>query len=230
MDEPRFAVSEAMFAVARYQIEDKSFHPYTSKYDAWLEGRARFTRPELRGYLLFNDPAKANCAGCHVDRPGADGLPPLFTDGQFEALGVPRNLALVANRGPGHYDLGLCGPVRTDLASQTQYCGMFLTPTLRNVATRRVFFHNGVYHSLRQVMNFYNLRDIDPEVIYPVATDGGVDKFDDLPPKYRSNVDTVDPPLDRKLGDKPPMTLQDERDIIAFLRTLTDRADDGTAH
>ncbi len=42
-------VSEAMFAVARYQIEDVSFHPYSSKFDAWLEGKARFTPAELRG-------------------------------------------------------------------------------------------------------------------------------------------------------------------------------------
>jgi cytochrome c peroxidase len=31
---------------------------------------------------------------------------------------------------------------------------MFLTPTLRNVALRRVFFHNGVFHSLTQVLDF----------------------------------------------------------------------------
>jgi cytochrome c peroxidase len=38
---PKMAVAEAMFAVARYQIEDPSFHPYSSKYDAWLEGKAK---------------------------------------------------------------------------------------------------------------------------------------------------------------------------------------------
>ena len=60
-------MSEALFAVARYQIEDVSFHPYTSKFDFWLEGKARFTESEARGYALFNDPAKANCAGCHAN-------------------------------------------------------------------------------------------------------------------------------------------------------------------
>ncbi len=57
-----------MFAVARYQIEDPSFHPYTSKFDFWLEGRARLTPAELRGYVLFNDPSRADCAGCHLDK------------------------------------------------------------------------------------------------------------------------------------------------------------------
>ena len=90
-DTPQLLVAEAMFAVARYQIEEPSFHPYTSKFDFWLEGKARLSAAELRGYLLFNDPQKANCAGCHLDQPSPDGLPPLFTDHQFEALGVPRN-------------------------------------------------------------------------------------------------------------------------------------------
>ena len=57
-DTPRLAVAEALFAVARYQIEDPSFHPYTSKFDFWLEGKARLSAAELRGYLLFNDPAQ----------------------------------------------------------------------------------------------------------------------------------------------------------------------------
>lgn len=219
---PRLTVAEAMFAVARYQIEDPSFHPYSSKYDAWLEGKARLNQAELRGYLLFNDPAKADCAGCHLDQPTPNGLPPLFTDTQFEALGVPRNTALASNRDPDYFDLGICGPMRTDMMDQPQYCGMFLTPTLRNVATRQVFMHNGVYHTLQQVMDFYNLRDTNPGAVYPAGPDGKVAKFNDIPPRYRANVDTVDPPLDRTLADKPANSPRDLRDIIAFLRTLTD--------
>jgi cytochrome c peroxidase len=129
----------------------------------------RLSQTELRGYLLFNDPAKANCAGCHLDQANGDGLPPLFTDDQFEALGVPRNMALNVNRDPAWFDLGICGPIRTDMADQTEYCGMFLTPTLRNVAVRRVLMHNGVYHSLRQAMDFDNLGDTDPGAIYPTG-------------------------------------------------------------
>jgi cytochrome c peroxidase len=216
------AVAEAMFAVARYQIEEPSFHPYTSKFDDWLEGKARFDAAELRGYLLFNDPQKANCGGCHVDQPGRGGLPPLFTDHQYEALAVPRNAALAANRDSAYFDLGICGPYRSDLAKETQYCGLFATPTLRNVATRHVFFHNGVYHTLQQVLDFYDFRDVAPTKIYPRGQDGKVEKYDDIPPRYRANVDVTDPPLDRALGDKPAMSPADERDIIAFLKTLTD--------
>jgi len=215
-------VSEAMFAVARYQVEDPSFHPYTSKYDYWLEGKARLSDSELRGVQLFNDPDKANCGGCHLSRPTRDGLPPLFTDHQYEALGAPRNVALVDNGDPNYFDLGVCGPQRTDIADQTQYCGMFLTPTLRNTATRHVFFHNGVFRSLEQVLDFYNFRDTNPEKVYPRAADETVEKYDDLPAKYHANIDVTDPPFDRHLGEMPAMTEQDKADIIAFLKTLTD--------
>jgi cytochrome c peroxidase len=219
---PQLAVSEAMFAIARYEYEDPSFHPYDSKYDYWLEGRARLTHAELRGLRLFNDPNKANCAGCHLSQPGRDGLPPLFTDTQYEALGVPRNPALAQNRDPHFYDMGICGPFRSDLKTQTQYCGMFLTPTLRNVATRHVFFHNGVYHTLAQVLTFYNARDTDPAKVYPRGADGRIRKYDDLPQQYWKNIDVADAPFDRKFGDPPAMTDADMRDIIAFLQTLND--------
>ena len=218
----RMAVDEAMFAIGRYEIEDPTFHPFTSKYDAWLEGKARFTRAQLAGYLLFNDPAKGNCAACHLDQPTPSGRPPLFTDHQFEALGVPRNPGIPANRDPHYYDLGICGPYRTDLRAETQYCGMFLTPTLRNVALRHVFFHNGVFHSLTQVLDFYADRDIHPGRFYPRDAAGRVIKYDDIPARYRGNVDTADAPLNRHPGDPPALTPAQIQEVIAFLETLTD--------
>ncbi|HVE08009.1 MAG TPA: cytochrome c peroxidase [Paraburkholderia sp.] len=222
VNNPGLLVAEAMSAVGRYQFEDASFHAFTSKYDYWLEGHARLTHAELRGMRLFNDPNKANCAGCHLSQPSRDGLPPLFTDTQYEALGAPRNPAIPLNTDPKFYDLGICGPFRHDLAQQTQYCGMFLTPTLRNAATRQVFFHNGVYHNLKQVMDFYNLRNTNPEQIYPRDASGKVVQFNDIPPQYRKNVDFQDAPFDRKPGDEPAMTAQDVQDIIAFMQTLND--------
>ncbi len=221
-DNPRLLIAEAMFAVGRYQIEEPSFHPYTSKYDYWLEGKARLSEAEMRGYELFNDPKKANCGGCHLDQPSRDGLPPLFTDHQYEALGAPRNVALAVNKDPGYFDLGICGPTRTDMATQTQYCGMFATPTLRNTATRRTFFHNGVFQTLQQVLDFYDFRDTDPQKVYPRGPDGMARKYDDIPARFTANIDVADPPFDRHLGETPAMTARDESDIIAFLQTLTD--------
>ncbi|RIA46718.1 cytochrome c peroxidase [Hephaestia caeni] len=222
VNNPAMLVEEAMSAVARYQIEDVAFHRFDSKYDYWLEGKARLTRAEMRGMQLFNDPAKGDCAACHISQPSPDGLPPLFTDTEYEALGVPRNRRLAANRDPHFFDLGLCGPLRKDLAQQTQYCGMFLTPTLRNAAKREVYFHNGVYHRLIDVLRFYALRGTDPGKIYPRDARGRVMKYDDLPRRYWANIDTADAPFDRKFGEKPALTEAEMNDIIAFLNTLDD--------
>jgi cytochrome c peroxidase len=219
---PANLVDEAMFAVARFEIEDSSFHPYTSKYDLYLEGAARLTQAEFRGLKVFEDKARGNCAGCHLDQPGPDGRPPAFTDYQYEALGVPRNDSLATNRNPHESDLGLCGPIRTDLTNQTQYCGMFRTPSLRNVATRNVFFHNGVYRTLQQVVDFYNLRDARPELIYPMGPGRKIRKFDDLPHIYWKNVDIADPPLTRRMGAPAAMSDSAVSDLLAFLGTLTD--------
>jgi cytochrome c peroxidase len=217
---PDQVVSEAMFAIGRYEEEDPSFHPFTSKFDAWLAGRAHLTPAELRGYQAFDDPKRGNCAACHLDRPTRDRLPPLFTDFQYEALGVPRNAAIPANRDPEHYDLGLCG--RADMQEQTQYCGMFLTPSLRNVATRRVFFHNGAFHSLHEVLDWYVNRDLDPARFYPRDSDGRVMAYDDLPERYRANVDRTDAPFDRHPGEAPALNPAEMDDVIAFLKTLDD--------
>ncbi len=135
-------VNEAGFALARFETEDPSFHPFTSKYDFYLKGEATLTPAEARGLKLFDDPKKGNCAACHLDKPGADGTPPVFTDYEYEALGVPRNPAIPANADPRFFDLGVCGPLRDDVyAKQAANCGLFKTPTLRNVATRHAFFH-----------------------------------------------------------------------------------------
>jgi cytochrome c peroxidase len=71
-------------------------------------------------------------------------------------------------------------------------------------------------------MDFYNDRDTDPGRIYPRNAAGGIETFNDLPRKYWSNIDITDPPFDRHRGERPAMTQTDERDIIAFLGTLTD--------
>lgn len=226
LDDPRRLVDEAMSALARFEVEDRAFHPYDSKYDAWLEGRAVLSPAEARGRAVFDDPRRGNCAACHLDRPGPDGEPPLFTDTQYEALGVPRNPAIAANRDPAFHDLGLCGPVRHDLGGPdgdgARLCGMFRTPSLRNVARRRVWFHNGVEHTLLGAIDFYRLRDSAPQRIYPRGADGRVIRFDDLPPALRGRVDTADAPFGAASGARPAFSAADARDLAAFLRTLDD--------
>lgn len=223
LNDARRLPSYALFAISRYELEDPDFHPFSSKYDAFLRGQATLTTIERRGLALFEDPHKGNCAACHPSKPSKQGHPPLFSDFQFEALGVPRNAAINANADPRYFDLGLCGPSRRDgVAVQPQNCGLFKTPSLRNVATRHAFFHNGVFQSLEEVLHFYAERDIHPEKFYPLKSDGRPALYNDLPDEYHANIDHRDPPFDRRTGDRPALDQQEIQDIIAFLRTLND--------
>jgi cytochrome c peroxidase len=214
-------VAAAAAALERFELEDPTFHPYTSRFDDYLRGTGTLSPDELEGLRLFADPAKGNCAACHTATTGPGGSPPTFTDHSYHALGVPRNLAIPANTNPRFFDLGMCGPRRADLRAETQYCGYFKTPTLRNVTRRRFFFHNGRFTTLQDVMRFYVERDTNPEAWYPTIA-GRLRKFDDLPARYRENVNTSDAPLNRGPGDSPASDSAEIEKIIAFLGTLSD--------
>jgi cytochrome c peroxidase len=204
-----------------FQESPADFYPYTSKYDAVLRKQAVLSTQEARGLAVFNDEKKANCAACHISKLAESGAFPQFTDYGLINIGVPRNARLPANADPAYFDMGLCGPYRTDLASHKAYCGMFKTPSLRNVAERKVFFHNGSFTSLTQVLRFYAQRDTSPQKWYSKNRDGSIHKFDDLPAGLDANVN-VEPPFDRQRGAQPAISEADIRDMIAFLKTLSD--------
>jgi cytochrome c peroxidase len=216
----RLAFKGVLLALEAFQQSPPDFYPYDSKYDAYLRGQVQLTPQEARGLALYNNPAKGNCAICHPSAVRGNAFP-AFSDFGYVAVGVPRNRGLPVNRDPAYYDLGLCGPLRTDLAQRQEFCGMFRAPTLRNIVLRKTFFHNGAFHSLEQVLHFYAERDTDPGKWYPRKADGSVDKFDDLPPQYRRNVN-LDAPFGGKPGGKPALSEAEIRDIIVFLGTLTD--------
>lgn len=217
--DPTRASAAVLLCLEVFQQSPKEFYPYSSRYDAWLRRQLELSPRERRGLALFNDPKKGNCANCHPSgiRQGAF---PQFTDFGFQALGVPRNRDLPANQDAAFYDLGLCGPQRTDLSSHKEYCGEFRVPSLRNVASRRAFFHNGVFHRLDQVLEFYVARDTNPAKWYP-KVGGRVEAFDDLPAAYRKNVNH-EPPFGGKRGAAPALNKAEIGDLIAFLQTLTD--------
>jgi cytochrome c peroxidase len=220
-DDAGGVVKKALLAVERFELEDASFHPFTSKFDAYLDGKATLSPAEARGLRWFSDPRKGNCGACHRVTPGADGSHPLLTDFTFAAPAVPRNREIPADADPAYFDLGLCGPLRQDLKGDSKGCGSFKTPTLRNVASRRVFFHNGRFHTLREAVRFYVERDLHPERFYP-RQNGAVVLYDDLPPALRGNADHVDPPFTRTPGAAPALTDAEVEDVLAFLSTLTD--------
>jgi cytochrome c peroxidase len=219
-DDTALAFKGVLMALEAYQQSPAEFYPYSSKYDAFLRHEASLSTQESRGLAAFNDPEKGNCARCH---PSAKikGALPQFTDFGFAAIGAPRNPAIPANADRRYYDLGLCGPWRTDLQDRHEYCGLFRTPSLRNVARRQVFLHNGVFHSLNEVVRFYAERDTKPQKWYSRAPDGRILNLDDLPAAYVANLDTQ-APFDRQAGAAPALNDQDIEDIVAFLQTLSD--------
>jgi cytochrome c peroxidase len=223
-----FSDSDAAFAdlgtaIQAYESEDISFHPYTSKYDLFVHNKVggTLTAAETRGLEVFNNGDAGNCSACHYGGVNFDGNQGLMTDFTYQAIGAPRNDGSIpgnpdpipADADPTYVDMGLCGPLRTDhtpaqIGTPDPYCGKFKVPTLRNTATRSAFFHNGVFHSLNQVVHFYNTRDTNPEFWYPASGGSGtpvalpayalqltylpgatVNKFNDLPLAEQGNVD-----------------------------------------
>src|SRR5262249_44774285 len=64
-DQPEQALGWLTSALEVYQQSAQDFYPFTSKYDAVVRGQAQFSEQEQRGFVLFIDPMKGNCASCH---------------------------------------------------------------------------------------------------------------------------------------------------------------------
>lgn len=237
------AYERVAYALERYQFEDSDFAPFNSKFDAVMQGKESFTPMEARGYVLFNSPTKGNCFSCHPSTKPANAPAALFTDFTYDNLGLPRNGLINANNNANFYDMGLCGALdvqtstykvsHAGLESRADLCGLFKVPSLRNVETRKHFFHNGKFTTLEQVVEFYVTRDtntfgsavnnVGQAAWYPAG-----DKFNDLPNLFlatnvKNNVNTLEVPYNQPLGGTPTLNALEQQDLIAFLKTLTDR-------
>jgi len=187
---------------------------FSSKYDAYRARRAAFTGEERRGMKLFK--GKANCSGCHV--------PPLFTDFSYDNPGIPKNpdnpfynaLPEFNPDGAAWVDKGLGGYLETtgyyDASVYTPELGKFKVPTLRNVDRRpnpsfvKAYGHNGYFKSLKEIVHFYNTRDVPGAgwkgVPWPAA-------------EYAATMNTSE------IGNLG-LTATQEKAIVAFLKTLSD--------
>jgi len=220
-DDVETAYAHMTEAIAAFETEDKRFEAFTSKFDEVQRGKATFTAAEARGFALFQDAGKGNCSACHPSDVGAFGALPIFTDRTYDNLGIPRNDEIPANADAGYFDLGLCNNAAIK-TSNPELCGAFKVPSLRNVALRHSFFHNGRFHTLKDAITFYVQRDTNPEKWYPKKPDGTYDKFDDLPAQYKGNVNQQEVPYNRHQGDQPALSDAEVDDVIAFLGTLSD--------
>ncbi|MFT3927721.1 MAG: cytochrome c peroxidase [Myxococcales bacterium] len=211
-------VAALSFCVEAF-LTSRSMSPFSSKYDDFVRGAYRLSALEARGLALFEDQDKGACSVCHrLDHH--TGLPEssMFTDYGYDVVSVPRNRKLPENRSAQRFDLGVCE--RRDPRMHTEdpwYCGAFRTPSLRNVAKRKHFMHNGVFSSLREVVSFYATRASEPERWY------GQREFDDLPAKYHDNINLSLPPYNQPRGEAPRLDDTEIDAIVAFLGTLSDR-------
>jgi cytochrome c peroxidase len=196
-----------------------AFAPFSSKYDAYIRGQRALSPLEKQGLALFRDASKGGCDVCHkMNDASPDPRRSLFTDFSYDALAVPRNRKLPGNRDRTHFDLGLCThPERHFPMSPELWCGSFRTPSLRNVALRTSFMHNGAFSQLRDVVSFYATRGTMPKRWYS----GGA-PFDDLPTLYQPRVQKDRAPYDRKLGERPRLDDHEVDASVAFLTTLSD--------
>lgn len=121
-------------AMARFV---RSIHSDVSPFDRWLAGnRTAISPAAARGFALFA--GKARCSGCHSGWT--------FTDGSFHDIGIGQG----DDRGRG-----------TLFKSSVKLQYAFKTPSLRNVAGRAPYMHNGSLPTLEAVVDHYNKGGID---------------------------------------------------------------------
>ncbi len=185
------------------------------------------TDQEFDGLIEFGE----YCSACHVSHvPGPDMSPPLFTDFTYANIGVPRNPenpfyvmdqvflddgSPINPLGDMFVDFGLGDFLRRlgeDEAVAFANDGKFKVPTVRNVDKRpgrgfpKAFMHNGVFKTLKDVVHFYNTRDVPEEGWPPPEVDRNVNR-DILEGVPLGNLE-----LDEEAEDA----------IVAFLTTLSD--------
>jgi cytochrome c peroxidase len=179
------------------------------------------------------------------DTGQAASLQPLFTDTTYNNLGLPKNVKLpwysedtpdqwgftanplgfgFTDTGMGLFLAGYYGaPPDLDWGVQLpQFEGKFQTSTVRDAAKVpypgfvKAYMHNGYLTSLKEVVHFYNTRDVYPfSVLSGNCPRGTVEKVTCWPmPEDTNNENTTI----GKLG----LSDEEENDIVAFLKTLVD--------
>jgi cytochrome c peroxidase len=125
----------------------RSLATSTNAYDRFAAGDvAALPDSARRGLELFR--GSAGCVRCHT----ADGPRAAFSDGKFHNTGIEaRRAALAADAGrlATHFRLG--------------ERGAFKTPSLRDVARRTPYFHDGSAATLADVVRYYDAGGTDDD-------------------------------------------------------------------
>ena len=204
-------------SIAAYEASPE-VNAFTAKYDWSMQGKAKLTQLERRGFALFQ--GKGKCSKCHV----SEGRAPLFTDYTYDNLGIPKNPenpATIANSSWADPGLGGFLATRTDYATYAEAnMGKHKVPTLRNVGLGpegvvKAYGHNGYFKTLEGIVHFYNTRDVKQ------ACPGDYTEAQALAancwpaPEVAENLNT------RELGNLG-LSPAEEAAIVAFLKTLSD--------
>ena len=218
LHDPARAFDHIADAIAAFQ-RTPVFRPFSSKYDAYLAGRARLTAQELRGLRLFEAEDKGNCAACHPVAPGPDRRGGLGTDFTYDNLGVPKNPDNPFYRMPRAHNPAGARYVDHGLGAivgQASEYGKFKVPTVRNVEHSAPYMHNGYFASLRAVVDFYNTRDVKPRCEEEFVPEAEALRRGCWPrPEMVANVNT------EELGNLR-LTPAEVDAIVAFMLTLSD--------
>lgn len=177
---------------------------FTSKFDAFLRGTYVLTPQEDQGRRLFGGSGK--CTHCHPD----NGNPVVFSDFKFHNIGIPKNSEFPFPANPADFpaDLGLGG-----FLNDPRQNGQFKTPHLRNINVTGPYMHNGVLKNLKQIVHFYNTRDVLG--VCSNSTDPGFGTTCWPAPETMTNLDSS---FMGNLG----LTDTEENSIVAFMQTFTD--------
>lgn len=195
---------------------------FSSRYDDFVAGRGDLSAEEKAGLALFD--GKALCSACHVLTASA-GQGAVLTDFTYDNLGVPRNPANPAYRatvnGTEWVDRGLAATLEADplyAAAAAGVEGAVKVPTLRNVWTGqpRAYMHNGWFKTLEGVVRFYNTRDVWPRCAAEVTEAQAMAARCWPAPEIAATMNRDE------LGNLK-LTEAEEAQIVAFLKTLTDR-------
>lgn len=189
-------------AIASFEID--AFTRSNSPFDRFLAGNSRaMTDEQKRGALLFF--GRARCSSCHFG--------PLLGGQSFANVGIPQI-------GPG---VGSAAPLDIgrgeELRQVPQYRFAFRVQPLRNVELTAPYMHNGAYPTLEAVVRHYNnadsaQRSYDVSQIVPA-----------LRPSYHGDPATIKAvleTLDGRLRDPMRLSVADQRELVAFLQSLTD--------
>lgn len=115
---------------------ERTIEPGIAPFDRWVDGdEAAMSEAAKRGFVLFH--TEAACSGCHTGWR--------FTDDKFHDIGSTTT------------DLGRGRELKHD--AKLQFA--FKTPTLRSVALRAPYMHDGSLATLRDVVDFYTRGGID---------------------------------------------------------------------